>query len=113
MTLGQARRAFTKEIAYLILHAYELGLEVALDEGMERLTAKDPTSDHMKGSLHHLGLSQDVLLFKDGVYLTDTSQYEALGVYWEARGVQHNLPLAWGGRFDDGNHFSFAWNGKK
>lgn len=121
MKLGPARCAFTICIALLILYAVEQGYDIALDEGMERLTAKDPTSDHMPGSLHHLGLAQDILLYKDGIYLTDSADYLFLGSFWKELGVKKGLDLAWGGDFKksdgtpkpDGNHFSFAWEGRK
>lgn len=113
MTLREQRCAFTKALANLILFAYQNGYEVALDEVTERLTAKDPTSDHMKGSLHHLGLAADVLLYRDGVYLEKTEDYTILGKWWEQRGQETGLPLTWGGRFHDGNHFSLSRDGKK
>lgn len=113
MTLREARCAFSRSLATLILHAYEQGYEAAFDEVTDRVTAKDPTTDHMKGSLHELGLAADILLYKGGVYLTKTEDYQQLGEWWEAYGKEQGLPLAWGGRFKDGNHFSLAWGGKK
>lgn len=113
MTLRQARCAFSVCVAELVLYAVSLGHEVALDEGTERLTEKDPTSDHMLNSLHHVGLAQDVLLYINGVYANKTEAYAPLGEYWENLGKTKNLPLAWGGRFNDGNHFSMAWAGRK
>ncbi len=117
MTLGQARRAFSKCLVELLTHVPGLGLEFAFDEVTERLTAKDPTSDHMEGSVHHLGLAADILLFLNGVYLTDSGSYSQLGELWESIGVREGLPLVWGGRFTkkgkpspDGNHFSMRWN---
>jgi hypothetical protein len=58
-------------------------------------------------SLHIYKLAVDLLLFKDGVYLTETPDYRELGEFWE------NLhpDCRWGGRFEDGNHFSVAWKG--
>jgi hypothetical protein len=113
MTLRQARCAFTTAIARLILHANDLGYEAAFDEVTERLTEKDPTSDHMPNSLHHIGLAADILLYKDGKYLSRTEDYEPLGLWWEEYGKTAKLPLAWGGRFKDGNHFSLAWESRK
>lgn len=113
MSLRQARCDFSRCLADLIIHATELGYEAAFDEVTERITEKDPTSDHMKGSLHHIGLAGDVLLYKDGKYLTSTEEYLPLGTFWESLGITRNLPLRWGGRFKDGNHFSYEWGGKK
>ena len=113
MTLREARCAYSVCVAELVLYAVSQGYEIALDEGTERLTEKDPTSDHRKGSLHHLGLAQDVLLYRAGRYLTQTHEYEALGLFWEELGTKRSLPLAWGGRFNDGNHFSLSWQGFK
>ena len=121
MTLREARCAYSACVAELILYALSLGYEVALDEGTERLTEKDPTSDHMKNSLHHLGLAQDVLLYLKGVYLTKTEDYAVLGTFWKELGVKKGLNLTWGGDFvgsdgkpkPDGNHFSLSWNGMK
>lgn len=113
MTLRQARCAFSVCIAELILYVVSQGYEIALDEGLDRITAQDPTSDHMKNSLHNIGLAQDILLYKDGNYLTQTNDHKILGEFWELLGVKKDLPLAWGGRFNDGNHYSLAWGGKK
>lgn len=115
MTLREARCAFSIQLATLVLRASDFGLDIAFDEVADRVTEKDPTSDHMKGSLHEIGLAADLLLYKDGRYLTDTLDYTPLGELWEEMGRQANLPLAWGGRFKnrDGNHFSFSWLGKK
>ena len=113
MTLRQARCSFTQAIAMLIQYTILTGYEVALGEGLDRVTAKDPTTDHMKGSLHEIGLAQDIALYVNGNYQTETIDYTILGEWWEKLGVERGWPLAWGGRFKDGNHFSWAWEGKK
>jgi hypothetical protein len=112
MTLRQARCAYSRALATLVLRAGDYGLEVAFDEVTERLTTKDQTSDHMKGSLHHIGLAADLLFYKDGVYLTATDDYKLMGELWEQIGKDMGLDLVWGGRFKDGNHFSMRWQGK-
>lgn len=105
MTLREARVLFTKFVALLIQKAFELGYEPALDEGMDRLTIKDPTTDHMAGSLHGIGLAQDLILYKDGVWQNQSEQYRPLGDYWKSL----HLFCHWGGDFPgDGNHFSFS-----
>lgn len=115
MTLKEARCKFTESLAALVLKAHELGYEIAFAEGMDRITVKDPTTDHMKGSLHEVGLAQDCDLYKDGVYLAETEDHQVLGKWWVAYGREHRYPLAWGGHFSkpDGNHYSWTWDGKR
>ena len=89
--------------------AYALGelLEFAKYRGY-LLTFPKEHINHMEGSLHFEGLAKDINLYtKDFVYLTDTEDYRELGEFWELLGG------AWGGRFNDGCHFSFEHNGKK
>jgi hypothetical protein len=114
LTLRTARCEFTKALCALVTYAISLGYEVAFAEGMDRITAKDPTTDHMKGSNHEIGLAQDIDLYVKGVYLMGTEDHEPLGTWWEDYGVAHGLPLVWGGNFEppDGNHYSLRWLGK-
>lgn len=110
MTLGQARCAYSKALIQCLAHVDTLGLAFAFDQG------KVPSegSVHMPGSLHVVGLATDILLYRDGVYLTETEDYRSLGEYWETLGTTLGLDLVWGGRFShsDGNHFSMKWAGK-
>ena len=110
LTLRQARCAFSLAIASLIQFAVERGYEVALDEGKVPAVG----SKHMPGSLHELGLAQDLNLYLGGVYLTASEDYVMLGNFWEEYGTLHGLPLVWGGNWKapDGNHFSLRWQGK-
>ena len=91
MTLRQRQSKFAHMVALLILHAEELGYEVTLGEAWRPL---DPR-------LHGFRLAIDLNLFKDSEYLTETSDHEPLGLVWEAMGG------TWGGRFEDGNHYSY------
>ena len=52
-------------------------------------------------------LAIDLNLFRDGKYLTLTSDHAPLGAYWQRLGG------TWGGDFNDGNHYSLAFNGIK
>lgn len=65
---------------------------------------------HMSNSLHYSGLANDLALYVDGIYQTDTVAYKALGEYWEALDPE----CRWGGRFKkaDGNHFSITYQGR-
>ena len=100
MTLREKQSKFALMVARLIDHAYFLGYEITLGDAYA-------TSGHMANSLHYSRLAIDLNLFKDGVYLTKTEDYLPLGLYWESLGG------AWGGRFNDGNHFSIEHNGRK
>lgn len=109
MTLREMRILFTKLISQQVLDIFASGYEVAYDEVTERITVKDPTSDHMKKSLHHLGLAADLLLYKDGSYLDKTEYHKLFGDMWKAR---HAL-CRWGGDWGDGNHYSLEYKGVK
>lgn len=114
LTLRTARCHFSQAVAALMIHAASLGYEIAMGEGMDRVTEKDPTTDHMKGSLHEIGLAIDMDLYLKGVYLMASEDHEPLGTWWEDYGVEHGLPLVWGGNFTkpDGNHYSLRWQGR-
>lgn len=62
-------------------------------------------------SLHQERLAIDTNLFKDGKYLTASSDWKEIGEYWESL---HPL-CRWGGRFTnpDGNHLSMTFEGVK
>lgn len=53
-------------------------------------------------SFHYKRLAIDLNLFKDGVWMTKTSDHEPFGKFWELLGG------SWGGRFGDGNHYSWG-----
>lgn len=114
MTLQAARVAFTLALAELVLYATSIGHSLALAEGMDRITAKDPTTDHMKNSNHEIGLAQDIDLYLNGIYMSATEDHAILGEWWENYGVEHGCPLVWGGNFSkpDGNHYSMRWLGR-
>ena len=114
MTLGEQRRAFTRDLARLILRAISMGYEVQLDGVRRPQVAADYYASQgigIRKSLHLKGLADDMDLFRDGVLLTDSDDYEPLGVYWESL----NPLNCWGGRFRnrDGRHFSSTRGGVK
>ena len=112
MTLGDKQRLFTRHIGLLIQWAYEHGYELTFGDAFRSREQAELNAAAGKGianSLHCERLAVDFNLFKDEVYLTDTENYRPLGEFWESL-----HPLArWGGRFKDGNHFSFEHNGRK
>lgn len=111
MTLGQAQQVFAVMAAKLILKAAELGYRVTLGDAY-----RDPrvfgAQGERKGygeshSLHKIRLAIDLNLFKDGKFLQATEDHQPLGEWWESQGG------TWGGRFNDGNHYSLSWGGMK
>ena len=111
MTLGQKQRKFTRMIAQLIEYAYANGYELTFGDAY-----RDPRlhgevgvkkSYSSANSLHKSRLAVDFNLFKNGQYLTTTEAHRPLGEYWESIGG------AWGGRFNDGNHYSLEHQGRK
>jgi len=111
MRLGQKQRIFSKMISELIITAYSMGYEITFGDAYRdpRLHGESGTK---KGygrskSLHKLRLAIDLNLFKDGLYLTETEDHRPLGEIWEKMGG------SWGGRFNDGNHYSLEHDGMR
>ena len=111
LTLGQKQRRFTRMVADLIIFAYDNGYELSFGDAY-----RDPrVHGHVgekKGygsanSVHKDRLAIDLNLFKDGKFLTATEDHKMLGEYWESIGG------TWGGRFNDGNHYSLEHQGRK
>ena len=118
MTLSEARCLFSYYLSSLLLEMFKAGYWACFDEVTERVTNKDPTSDHMAGSLHHSGLAGDINLYsraEDGSlkYLASSEAHSQFGDLWEQWAESTGYPLRWGGRFGDGNHYSFEWKGQK
>ena len=98
-------------VSLLIQYAYEQGYELTLGDAY-----RDPRVHGAVGekesysssrSLHKSRLAIDLNLFKDGKYLTSTEDHKPLGEFWESIGG------TWGGRFNDGNHYSMEHEGRK
>ena len=109
MTLKEKRIKFTKLLCALIQwgdsHAnWEVALGRDFDEANEKIR-------HMAGSLHYMGLANDLALYVDGVYQEGTEAYRELGLMWKS----YDKDCCWGGDFKkaDGNHFSVTFGGKK
>lgn len=113
MSLSKTQFEFTRLIPRLLNQAFALGFDVTLGDAY-----RDPRVHGALGvkmgyghpkSGHKQRLAIDINLFQDGVFLTSTEAHRELGEWWER---QH--PLArWGGRFEDGNHYSFEYGGVK
>ena len=100
MSLREKQSKFVRMVADLIIFAYDNGYELTFGDAYAQ-------SGHMKNSNHYIRLAVDLNLFKDGKYLQDTAHHKPLGEYWESIGG------SWGGRFQDGNHYSLEHKGRK
>jgi hypothetical protein len=100
-----------KLLPRLIDKAHELGFELTLGDGYRdpRVFGKPGVRQGYgeSNSCHKIRLAIDLNLFKDGEYLTTTEAHKPLGTWWEAQ----DIDARWGGRFQDGNHYSFEHEG--
>jgi len=116
MTLGEKQRLFAKLVARLITWAYEQGYAVTFGDAY-----RDPRVFGLHGeqkgygkarSNHKRRLAIDLNLFVEQghgnwVYQTSSVAHKPLGEYWEKL---HPM-CQWGGRFNDGNHYSMTHEG--
>ncbi|MEY0664239.1 M15 family metallopeptidase [Providencia rettgeri] len=110
MTLSEKQALFTVMIAKLIFWADEHGYRLTFGEAYrtpEQAAANAESGKGIKNSLHTQRLAVDFNLFKNDVWLTKSTDHQPLGEYWESIGG------TWGGRFNDGNHYSLEHNGVK
>ncbi|MCK4776973.1 MAG: M15 family metallopeptidase [Actinomycetia bacterium] len=100
MGLRKKQSKFAKMVPLLLDYIHLNGYEVTLGDAYAN-------SGHKNYSLHYCRLAIDLNLFKDGIYLTHTEDHRIFGEFWESIGG------SWGGRFNDGNHYSLAHNGRR
>jgi len=110
--LGDKQKLLCKLLPKLIKHARKKGYELTLGDAY-----RDPRLHGMIGvkkgyghrnSNHKRRLAIDLNLFKDGVYMDASEDHRFLGEYWESL----HPDCRWGGRFNDGNHYSIAYRGQ-
>jgi len=99
---------FTNDLAVLVLVAGKIGYYLTYGEAYRMPNA---THGHPR-SLHKQRLAVDFNLFlrnSDGdlQYKTLTDDHKVIGELWEKMGN------TWGGRFNDGNHYSREHRGMK
>ena len=109
MSLRQKQSKFALMASELIRKAVEMGYEVTLgdayrDPRLHGVVGVKQGYGHSK-SCHKIRLAIDLNLFKDGKFLSSTEDHKALGEWWESQGG------TWGGRFNDGNHYSLEHEG--
>lgn len=115
MNLISKQKRFSELVALLILKARELGYEVTFGEAWrppETAAYYEKDGRGISNSLHKIRLAVDINLFKDGRFLQLSEEYKELGEYWESLSTE-DCVTHWGGRFNDGNHFSVGHNGVK
>lgn len=115
MTLREKQSTFARLVAKLIQQAWRDGFEVTFGEAFRSPEEAARLAKAGKGivqSLHTQKLAIDLNLFKNGVFLSSTEAHRPLGEWWEAQSTE-DYTCCWGGRFNDGNHYSLAHNGRK
>lgn len=115
MTLREKQSLFVMLICELIDHAHAVGYEVTFGECYRSKEEAIRLANAGKGiinSLHCSRLAIDLNLFLDGKYLKKSEEYAEVGLYWESMSFD-DIECVWGGRFNDGNHFSIAYGGRK
>lgn len=105
MRLGKRQELFARLLPRLLDKAHELGYEIRIGHVMRCQNCYVGR----KNSNHKLKLAVDLNLFKNGDFMTTTEAHKELGEWWEQ---QHEL-CAWGGRFNDANHYSIMYQGRK
>lgn len=115
MNLREKQSAFAELVAYLILEATRRGYRITFGEAYrspEEAARLAKAGKGIANSLHTQRLAIDLNLFKNGVYLTSTAAHRPLGEWWESQS-NSEIECCWGGRFNDGNHYSVAHGGRK
>ncbi len=115
MSIVNLQQEFAQAAADLIREANRQGYEVTLGDAY-----RDPRVHGDYGekvgygrsrSNHKMRLAIDLNLWKDGEWLRDTEDHRPLGEWWERTYAIHDA--SWGGRWGDGNHYSFALWGSR
>ena len=107
MRLGAKQELFSKALSLLIHYATFRGYEIRMGE-VER-SKVEATRKGFPNSNHTRRLAADLNLFRDGKYLSKTSDHAILGEFWEGLTGEYSgekIIFAWGCRFKDGNHYS-------
>lgn len=111
LTVGEKQELFMRLLPRLIDYAHAQGYELrggTLERDPRVASLLAAEGKGIVNSLHTQRLAIDLHLFRQGKYLTRTEDHKVLGEFWESL---HPL-CAWGGRFNDGNHYSIRHGGR-
>lgn len=113
LTLSQKQKLFTSLLPKLIIYANANGYDLTLGDGYRDPRVFGAVGESKgyghKSSAHKSRLAIDFNLFKNGKFLQATEDHKILGEYWESL----HPDCRWGGRFNDGNHYSIEHDGVK
>jgi len=108
--LLEKQQNFTVMLCQLLQWLHQSGYACTVGEAMrtkEQAAAYAAAGQGLKNSLHCDRLAIDLNIFRGTRWITSSSELEPVGLYWESLGG------SWGGRFDDGNHFSVSHEGRR
>jgi len=100
--LHEAQFEFARLEPLLNLFAYAIGYTISKGDAYAK-------TGHKENSLHYDRLAVDINLFKDKRYIEDDEGHKELGAFWESL----HPKCCWGGRFNDPNHYSYEFDGRK
>lgn len=119
MSLGQLQREFARDVPRLIDKAHELGFAVTLGDAFRDKRSHGKVGERIAYgnafSCHKIKCALDLNLFRwdeskqKWIYCTETEDHRELGEWWEKQAEEN----CWGGRFNDGNHYSKTYQGMK
>ena len=112
MTLRQKQQLFASLLGEFLVWIFAQGYTVTIGEverSRSQALSNAATGAGISRSLHLIRLAADLHLFIDEVYQTSSEAHRPLGEKWESM----NPLCRWGGRFNDGNHYSLEHKGVK
>jgi len=108
--LPEKQMLFAALLGKLLVHITGTdGYGVTMAEGYvgDSINKISEDTPHLRRGLHFLRLAQDLCLWKDGVLQEGTEAHRPFGEWWE---LQHPA-CRWGGRWNDGGHYSVTHGG--
>ena len=109
--MSKQQEIFALNVSKLIQYVFDKGYTCTLGEVLRTKEQAKWYAEQGIGSttsLHCERMAIDIMLFKNGFWLTQTKDYKWLGDYWLTLHPMNR----WGGVEGDGNHFSMSTNGK-